>query len=95
MKQVDEIAPAEATGGGDVDGGRGARGAAAAEPPPAPNLANIGAQMVAAALSMQGSEMPPTAAQIRACSQQEAAYTALMAKWAAVKGKYSIAEVRK
>jgi hypothetical protein len=36
---------------------------------------------------MQGAEMAPTAAQLQACTQQEAAYTALMAKWAALKAK--------
>jgi len=31
--------------------------------------------------------MPPTAAELHACSQQQAAYTALMAKWTALKAK--------
>ncbi len=61
-------------------------GALPAEPPP-PNLSNIGAQMVAAVQGMQGSEMPPTAAQLQACIEQETAYTNLMAKWAALKAK--------
>ena len=47
--------------------------------------ANIGPQMVASVMSMQAAEMPPTAAQLDACAKQEAAYTALMAKWAALK----------
>jgi hypothetical protein len=38
---------------------------------------------------MQASEMPPTAAQLQACSQQAGAYTGLMAKWAALKAKVS------
>jgi len=42
---------------------------------------------VAAAQAMQGSEMPPTAAQLHACSEQQAAYAALMAKWTALKVK--------
>jgi hypothetical protein len=41
--------------------------------------------MVAAAMAMQASEMPPTAAQLTACQQRAAEYTALMAKWAALK----------
>jgi len=86
IKQVDEIAPARAAGEGGGRGGRGGRGAAA-EPPPPPNLANIGAQMVAAVMGTQASEMPPTASELQACSRQEAAYTALMAKWAALKAK--------
>jgi hypothetical protein len=44
---------------------------------------------VAAAMAMQSSEMPPTAAQLQACSQQSAAYTGLMARWAALKAKVS------
>jgi hypothetical protein len=43
--------------------------------------------MVAAAQAMQGSEMPPTAAELHACSQQQAAYAAVMAKWTALKAK--------
>jgi len=86
IKQVEEIAPAEAAAGGTEGAGRGGgAGAAAAEPPPVPNLSTLGAQMVGAAMAMQGSEMPPTALQIQACNRQEAAYAALMAKWSALK----------
>jgi hypothetical protein len=38
-------------------------------------------------MPMQRSELPPTAAQLQACTRQQAAYTALMAKWAALKAK--------
>jgi hypothetical protein len=31
--------------------------------------------------------MPPTAAQLRACSDQDAAYASVMAKWATLKVK--------
>jgi hypothetical protein len=92
IKQVDEIAPVEVAGGGAGRGGRGGGGGfgeAAAEPPPPPNLSNIGGQLIAAVMGMQGSEMPPTATQLQACSQQEAAYTAVIAKWAALKAKIS------
>jgi hypothetical protein len=88
-KQLTEIAPeqaAEPAGGGR--GGRGGGGfGAPAEPAAPPTLANIGTQMVASVQPMQSSEMPPTAAQLQACSQQETAYTALMAKWTALKAK--------
>jgi hypothetical protein len=95
IKQVDALAPVEAAaaGGGGGRGGRGGGGggggfgAAGAEPPAPPNLANIGAQMVAAVTPMQSSEMAPTAAQLQACTRQETAYNALMAKWAALKAK--------
>jgi hypothetical protein len=88
IKQVDEIAPAEvATGGGGGRGGRGGGFGAPAEPAGPANLASIGGLMVGAVQGMQGSEMPPTAAQLQACAQQEAAYTALMAKWTALMAK--------
>jgi hypothetical protein len=35
--------------------------------------------------------MPPTAAQLSACQQRQADYTALMAKWAALKLKLKAA----
>jgi hypothetical protein len=90
IQQVEEIAPAEAASeGGGGRGGRGGRGGAgaAAEPSGPPNLSNIGAQLVAAAQAMQSSEMPPTAAELQACSQETAAYVALMTKWTALKAK--------
>ena len=78
---------AQQPGGGGGRGGRGGGGGGfgAPEPPPAANLGNIGVLMVNATMPMQASEMPPTAAQLRACEQQQAAYTSLMAKWAAIK----------
>jgi hypothetical protein len=82
-------------GGRGGGGGRGAvpaaapaaapAGAPAAAAPLTPNLTSIGGEMVTAATAMQGSEMPPTAAQVTACQQRETEYTALMAKWAALK----------
>ncbi len=94
IQQVDAIAPVQAADeGGGGRGGRGGRGGggggfgAAAEPAAAPTLANVGGQMVAAVMAMQGSEMPPTAAQLQACTQQDTNYTSLMSKWAALKAK--------
>jgi hypothetical protein len=84
IKKVEEIAPVEAArtdGGGR--GGRG--GGATAEPPVAPNLSNIGALMIGAVQGMQAAEMAPTAAELQACVKEEAAYTALMAKWSALR----------
>jgi photosystem II stability/assembly factor-like uncharacterized protein len=69
--------------GGRGRGGRGGGGGGAGTG--TPTLGNIGAQLVAAAMSMQGSELPPTAAELEACTAQEAAYTGLMAKWSALK----------
>jgi hypothetical protein len=83
LKQIDEIAPAEAPASGG--GGRGGFGAQAPAPPP--NLANLAGQMVAAAMAIQSSEMPPTAAQLQACSRQNAAFHGLMASWTVLKSK--------
>jgi photosystem II stability/assembly factor-like uncharacterized protein len=88
IKQVSEIAPEQAPPPAD-GGGRGGFGGfgAPAEPAASPTLANIGSQMVSAVMPMQGADMAPTAAQLRACARQDAAYTALMAKWTALKAK--------
>jgi len=92
VKKLEEIAPvavpAPAGGGRSGRGGGGGGGGFAAAddtPAPAPTLTSIGAQLVASVMTMQGAEMPPTAAQLEACRRQEAAYSALMAKWAALK----------
>jgi hypothetical protein len=89
IKNVEEIAPEAAapSGGGGGRGGRGGGGGAAAESAPPPNLSTIGAQMVASVQGMQAAEMPPTEAELKASTKEEAAYTALMAKWTALKAK--------
>jgi len=85
IKKVEALAP-EAPQGGGGGGGRGAGGGfGAPEPPAAPTLANIAQQMIAAVMGMQAAEMPPTALELAVCTRQEAAYTALMAKWTALK----------
>jgi hypothetical protein len=43
--------------------------------------------MIGAVQGMQASEMPPTAAEVQACGQQQAAYQTVMGKWAALKAK--------
>jgi hypothetical protein len=93
VKDLEAIAPAEPTGGGG--GGRGGRGGGgggfgeAAGPAPAADLSNIGTRMVAAVQPMQGSEMAPTKTELDAAAREQAAYTALMAKWTALKAKAS------
>jgi photosystem II stability/assembly factor-like uncharacterized protein len=92
IQQAETLAPAEAEGGGGGGrGGRGGRGGGggfgAAEPAGPPNLSNIAGQLIAAVMPLQASEMPPTAPELQACMRQEAAYTALMAKWTALKAK--------
>jgi hypothetical protein len=88
LKQIDELAPAEIppTAGRGGRGGGGA-GFGAPEPSGPPNLANLAGQLIAAVMPLQSSEMPPTAAQLQACTRQTATYTSVMAKWAALKAK--------
>jgi photosystem II stability/assembly factor-like uncharacterized protein len=74
IKQLEEIAPEEAA-------------QSPAQAPAPPSLASIGVQMIAAVMPMQAAEMPPTALELEACNQQQKAYAALIAKWAAVKAK--------
>jgi len=92
-KELDAIAPVQApqeTGGGRGGrggGGGGFGGFGAAEPAGPADLSNIGTRLVTAVMPMQAAEMPPTASMLDAWRQQDAAYTALMAKWVALKAK--------
>jgi len=89
LKKLEEIAPAQAPApAGGFGGGFAGPGFAGGPeiPAAAPTLTNIGSLLVASVMGMQGAEMPPTAVQLETCRKQEAAYTALMAKWATLKG---------
>jgi len=77
-------------GGGGRGGGRGA-GAPQAGAALTETFVTIGPAMVAAAMAMQGSEMPPTAPQVKACQDRQAEFAALMAKWGALKLKLKAA----
>jgi photosystem II stability/assembly factor-like uncharacterized protein len=85
LKKLEDIAPAAAPGGGGGGGRGGGRGAAAEAPAVPATLTNISGTMIASVMSMQGSEMAPTAATLDAAHKQQAAYTALMLKWTALK----------
>jgi photosystem II stability/assembly factor-like uncharacterized protein len=92
QKELDAIAPAQAAppqGGGRGGRGGGGGGFGAPEPAGPADLSNIGTRLVTAVLPMQASEMPPTASMLEAYRQQDAAYTALMMRWAALKAKVS------
>jgi photosystem II stability/assembly factor-like uncharacterized protein len=93
---------AAGAGGGGRGGGRGGRGggrgagapagagagAAPAAPETAgPTLASIGPELVAAVMPLQASEMPPTAAELKACQDRQAEFTTLMTKWTTLKAK--------
>jgi hypothetical protein len=69
IKNLEEIAPLEIP----------------ADPAAAPTLTSIPGQLVGCVMPMQGAEMPPTAAQLSACTKPRAAYAALLAKLATLK----------
>jgi photosystem II stability/assembly factor-like uncharacterized protein len=50
-----------------------------------PILNAMGGQMVASIMTMQAAEMAPTAAELAGAARQESAYTALMARWTALR----------
>jgi photosystem II stability/assembly factor-like uncharacterized protein len=79
--------------GGPPAAGPQAAGAPAASTGPAPNLSTIGAEMVAAVMPMQAAEMPPSAAVLAVCQQRQAEFSALMAKWTALKVRLKAAGV--
>ena len=81
LKELKAIAPPQAPTRPNQRFGRGA-GNVPAEPA---TLTNMSEHLVASVMGMQGSEMPPTATQLKAFEEQEATYTALMAKWSALK----------
>jgi photosystem II stability/assembly factor-like uncharacterized protein len=85
LKKLEALAPAEekaAAGGG---GGFSGFGPGAEAPAGQPTLTKIGSQLIASVMTMQASDMPPTAAQLEACKKQESAYNALVSKWLALK----------
>jgi photosystem II stability/assembly factor-like uncharacterized protein len=60
----------------------------APETPAGPaTLSSIGPQMVGAVQPMQSSEVPPTAPQLAATTKAQADYSALMARWTALKAE--------
>jgi len=76
-----------APAGAGAQAGAGSPGAAPAPETAAQTLASVGPAMVAAVMPMQSSEMAPTAAVLKTIQDRQAEYTALMAKWNALKLK--------
>ncbi len=87
--KVEALAPPAVAGGRRGRGGfaaaggaGGGRGGAAA---PAPTLESVSNAMLAAAMSMQGADMTPTAAQVDAAAKARANAKTVMAQWNVVK----------
>ena len=76
-EKVDALAPA----GADSDARRDPR---APKPEGPPTLKSVGDDLMAAAMSMQGADITPTADQIAACRRASAAYRTVMAQWTAL-----------
>jgi len=70
-------------GGGGFGGGGAAGGAA--------TLDAIGPAMVSAAMGMQASEMPPTAAELTACDERQKEFDDLMTRWRALQERIKAA----
>jgi hypothetical protein len=76
--KLEEIAPVDVSAAVPTGGQQG-------NPvPAAPTLTSIAGQLIGSVMSVQGSEMPPTAAEL-ACTKQESAFAAMMARWSALK----------
>jgi hypothetical protein len=74
-------------GGGAAGGGRGRGAGAQAGEAQTPTLDAVATQMIAAAMTMQGSEAAPTAREVAACAEARRQFTAVMAKWTSVKAR--------
>jgi hypothetical protein len=85
--QVESLAPAPPAGGRGGRGGRGGGGGrGGAAPAGPPTLESVSNSMLAAAMSMQGAEVAPTANEVAACGRARTEYGVLRSKWAALKG---------
>lgn len=89
LKKLEGLTPEEKV---SVPIGEGFGPSTEAMPPGEANLTNIAGRLVASAMSMQASEMAPTATQLDACKRQIAAYNALMAQWNSLKTGGSVAK---
>ncbi|MEP6732102.1 MAG: glycoside hydrolase [bacterium] len=84
--QIDALAPPAQRGGGRRGGGGGG-GFGAAAPAGPPTLESVSNAMLAAAMSLQGADVAPTARQIDAASKERAQYKEVMAKWKSLSAK--------
>ncbi len=85
VTKMEELAPAEEVNV-PIAGGFGP---SADSPVGKTNLTNLASHLVAAVMSMQASEMPPTALQLDACKKQTAAFASLMTQWNALRAEAS------
>jgi hypothetical protein len=83
IRKLEEIAPEPSPSQTSAEA---RRTATAAEETP-PTLTDIGGRLVGSVMPMQAADMPPTAAELAVCAKQQAAYTALVVKWAALKAE--------
>jgi hypothetical protein len=79
-QQLLAIAPAPPAGGRGGGGQRGGRGGTTP-----PTLDSISNAMIAAAMSMQAAEAPPTARDLKTCTQAKTDSATVLARWTKLK----------
>jgi hypothetical protein len=84
LEKLKELVPAQDA---KVNGSESepAFGPRASTPSTPATLANISGRLVTSVMSMQGSELPPTEAQVLACQKLLAAYADVMSRWTALR----------
>ncbi len=88
LKQLLELAPPAEPKAGGNDFAEGPFGAGPSSPSNPPTLTTISGELVTSVMSMQGSELPPTATEVATCTKQLAAYTSLMNRWSAIRAQH-------
>src|SRR5262249_40135784 len=82
---VAALAPPSAEGAGGRGGRGGGRGRGPNNAPVAPTLDSVSAQMLNAAMAMQGADVAPTGREIAACAAARRQGADVMTKWTKVK----------
>ena len=85
IKKLEELAPAEKPAAAERGGPGEFPGFGPPQPLPPMTLSNAAGQLVGAVMPMQAAEMAPTDAQLAAYKKLDAAYSALMAQWSAMR----------
>jgi hypothetical protein len=86
LDELQALAPASDSKGSGTEEGQAPAFAQIASVPMSPaTLTNISGRLITSVMGMQGSELPPTQTQLAACRKQLADYSAVMARWTALR----------